>query len=230
MTLYNKLKTRVLRLSYWLAYHVAADAVYTRQPFVRYPYMNSPSEIFELTTQLLSVAAAGAVVEVGCNQGWTTCFLAEALMERGVKRDYVCIDTFTGFTPEDVEFEYRVRSKPAGLYDECFLINDPDWLKASLSRFGYANVRVEKADAKTFDYQRLGEIAFALVDLDLYRPVKLSLERIIPHIVPGGVAVVDDCNPKNERWDGAYDAYIEFCKERNIRQEILCGKLGIIRT
>ena len=76
----------------------------------------------------------------------------EALAERGVKREYVCIDTFTGFTSADVGFEYEMRGKAVGLYDDFFLINDPAWLKASISRFGYTNVTVRRADTTTFDY------------------------------------------------------------------------------
>jgi O-methyltransferase len=231
MSMKNRLKTYLLRLSYWLAYHLAAPAVYSRQPFVRYPYMFLPSEILELARQLLSVKVPGAAIEVGCHQGWTTCFLVEALMEQGVKRDYVCIDTFTGFTLEDVAAEYKSRGKAVGVYDEDFVINDPKWLKAPVKRFGYSNVSVHMADATTFDYQALGKIAFALVDLDLYRPVRESLKRIIPHMAKGGVVVVDDCDDaKDCRWDGAYQAFMEFCKERNITPEIVCRKLGIIRT
>jgi O-methyltransferase len=227
----SRLKAHLLRSFYWLAFHLAAPVVYSRQPFVKYPYMNPPSELMELTRQLLSVNSAGSVVEVGCNQGWTTCFLVEALMEQGLKRDYVCIDTFTGFTPADAEVEYKSRGKAAGTYDDNFLINHPKWLKASLQRFGYSSVSVHKADATTFNYQALGKIAFALIDLDLYRPVRESLKRIIPHIVKGGMVVVDDCNnAENGRWDGAYQAFMETCQERNMPPEIVCRKLGIIRT
>ena len=231
MPMKNRLKTRLLRLSYWLAHHLAAPAVYSRQPFVRYPYMYSPSELMELTRQLLSVKVPGAAVEVGCHQGWTTCFLVEALREQGLEREYVCIDTFTGFTPEDTAVEYKYRGKAVGTYDDDFVITDPQWLKASVKRLGYSNVSVYAADATTFDYQALGKIAFALVDLDLYRPVKESLKRIITQMARGGVIVVDDCHDaQNPRWDGAYQAFMEFCKERNITPEIVRGKLGIIRT
>jgi O-methyltransferase len=226
----SKFKTQLLRWLYWLAYYLASPAVYSRQPFVRYPYMNPPSEIMELTKQMLSVDVPGAAVEVGCHQGWTTCFLNEALAEQGVHREYVCIDTFTGFTPEDVAVEYRSRGKAVGLYDGDFAVNHPQWLKASVRRFGYSNVTVHVADATTFDYQALGEIAFALVDVDLYRPVSESLKRIVPHMAKGGVVVVDDCDPNNPFWDGAYQAFMEFCKERKITPEIVCRKLGIIRT
>ncbi len=192
--------------------------------------MHLPSQLMELARQLLSVQVPGAAVEIGCYQGWTTCFLVEALMEQGVKRDYVCIDTFKGFTQEGVNFEYKERDKPAGVYDAFFLISDPQWLKTSLKRSGYSNVTVHRADATTFDYQALGEIAFALVDVDLYRPVRESLERIIPHMAKGGVVVVDDCDAQDHRWNGAYQAYVEFCKKREIAPEIACRKLGIIRT
>jgi hypothetical protein len=121
----NRLKTYLLGLSYWLAYHLAAPAVYSRQPFVRYPYMYLPSEIMELTRQLQSVKVPGAVVEVGCHQGWTTCFLVEALIEQGVKRAYVCIDTFAAFTPEDLAVEYKRRGKAVGIYDGDFVIWSP---------------------------------------------------------------------------------------------------------
>jgi hypothetical protein len=186
----TKIKTHILRASYWLAYRLAASALYTHHPFVRYPYMSLPSELLELTKQLLSVKAPGAVVEVGCYQGWTTCFLLEALKEQDVKRDYVCIDTFNGFTPLDTRFEYEVRGKSAGLYDDFFLMSDPAWLKASLSRFGYTNVHVMKADAATFNYLGLGQIAFALIDVDLYRPVRASLEGILPNMVRGDFATL----------------------------------------
>lgn len=230
MNLKSKLKIYVFRVSYWLAYHLAAPAVYSRQPFVRYPYMYLPSQIAELAKQLLSVKVPGAALEVGCNQGWTTCFLVEAMLEQGVKRDYVCIDTFTGFTRKDVDFETIHRGKAADVYDDYFLINDPKWLTASVERFGYSNVSVHKADATSFDYQAIGKIAFALVDVDLYRPVMESLKRIIPHMAEGGVIVVDDCDERDDHWKGAYLAYIEFCNERGILPEIMCRKLGIIRT
>jgi O-methyltransferase len=227
----NRLRTSLLRLSYWLAYGLAGPAVYSRQPFVRYPYMFRPSEIMELTKQLLSIEVPGVAVEVGCNQGWTTCFLVEALAEQEVQREYVCIDTFTGFTSSDVAVEYNSRGKAAGTYDGNFVISDPRWLKASLKRSGYSNVSVYIADAKTFDYQALGKIAFALIDVDLYRPVKESLRRIFPHMAKNGIIVVDDCdNAMDSPWDGAYQAYVEFCNERNITPEIACKKLGIIRT
>jgi O-methyltransferase len=228
--LFAKFKTQILRMSYWLAYRLAPSVAYTRQPFVRYPYMYSPSEMLELANQLLSVEVSGVAVEVGCNQGWTSMFLLEAMAERGFKRNYVCIDTFEGFTPDDVGFEYAERGKPHGMYDEYFAVNHPEWLRGSLSRSGYENVSVQKADATTFNYGSLGRIAFALIDVDLYRPVRKSLERIMPYMAPGGIVLVDDCDITDERWDGAHQAYLDFCDQQRIQPEIVGKKLGLIRV
>jgi predicted O-methyltransferase YrrM len=192
--------------------------------------MYTPSEMQELAKQLLSIEAPGVAVEVGCNQGWTSLFLLEAMAERGIRRDYICIDTFEGFTKDDVSFEYAERGKPEGMYDECFTVNDPEWLRGSLSRSGHQNVSVRKADATTFNYKSLGNIAFALIDVDLYRPVRKSLELILPNMAAGGVVVVDDCDPSDERWDGAHQAYLDFCREQKIEPRFLCNKLGLIRV
>ncbi len=35
-------------------------------------------------------------------------------------------------------------------------------------------------------------IALAHIDADWYEPVRICLERITPHLVPGGVLVIDD--------------------------------------
>jgi O-methyltransferase len=49
-------------------------------------------------------------------------------------------------------------------------------------------------------------IAVAHIDCDWYEPVKLCLERIWPHLVPGGFVICDDYYD----WDGARKAVDEF--------------------
>lgn len=170
----------------------------------------------------------GAAIEIGCNQGWTTCWLVEALREAGIHRPYHCLDTFTGFLAHDVAV-VNDRGKAAGAYAEYFAVNDQRWLDASVRKFGYTNVKTHKADASNFDYGAIGPIAFALVDVDIYRPVKLSLERVLPCVAKGGVVVVDDCDPKHTLWDGACQAYVEVCRENSLPVDILGEKLGVIR-
>jgi hypothetical protein len=65
-----------------------------------------------------------------------------------------------------------------------------------------------------------------LLDVDLYIPIRDSLPKIYAAMSPGGVLIVDDCQP-NELWDGAIQAYEEFIKEKGIPQEIAFDKLGM---
>ena len=224
------LKVRYLRMLYQLALLPPfRTAVYTRQPFVRYPYMYEPSQLIALHNLLLSVQVPGAAVEIGCNQGWTTCWLVEALREAGVDRTYHCLDTFSGFLDKDVAIEVNARGKASDSFAGYFVLNDQRWLEQSLRKNGFTNVTTHQADASTFDYAALGPLAFSLVDVDIYQPVKLSLQRVLPCMIKGGLIVVDDCDPKHPLWDGAYQAYTEICQENNFPVEIQAGKLGVIR-
>jgi hypothetical protein len=47
-------------------------------------------------------------------------------------------------------------------------------------------------------------------------------------MAPGGIIVVDDCAPGGD-WDGALQAFQEFCNDTETRMEIACGKLGVFR-
>jgi hypothetical protein len=47
-------------------------------------------------------------------------------------------------------------------------------------------------------------------------------------MAPGGIVVVDDCRP-SRNFDGALQAYQEFCKQHRIEQQIVANKLGILK-
>lgn len=220
-------KRRLLKVYYRLAFRFARPTLFACQPFVRYPYMYKPRQLEELSNQLLATKCEGAVVEVGCNQGWTTCYLVEAMREAGVQRSYICIDTFSGFLKSDMDFEREKRGKDE-TYEAEFVVNDKKWLDTSMQRAGYTNVSSFQTDASCFDYTSLGPIAFCLLDVDLYLPIKRSLPAIYSCLAKGGVIVVDDCED-NCKWDGAFQAYSEFCQERGMERNVVFRKLGIIR-
>ena len=221
------LKGHIIKLLYSLSFKFFRFAIYSRQPFPRYPYMFKPKQLQTLANLLLSTNCKGSIVEVGCDQGWTTCYLAEAMKEAEMDRPYICIDTFSGFLKADYEFEYTKRNKEAQNYEGYFKINDKKWVDYSIQRAGYHNIRTSKADASTFNYETIAPIAFCLLDIDLYIPVKRALPKIFKHMSTEGIIVVDDCE-QDGIWDGAYQAYIEFCNEIGIEQKIVCGQLGII--
>ena len=71
-------------------------------------------------------------------------------------------------------------------------------------------------------------IKLVFLDVDLYLPTIKALRRIFSLLEEDGVIIVDDVM-ENNTWDGAYQAYMEFCKELNITPEIIGNKSGIIR-
>jgi len=211
--------------------HVVFTTSLHRFFFNVYSFMYSPAELCFLAHSLADLHdVPGTVVEAGCAYGATTVWLAKSMAERGISRDYYAIDTFCGFTEEQIAYERQHRAKPeatAQMIRATFCDNRQDWFDKMMRLHG-VTVQSIQGDVERFDFQPLGPIAFCLVDVDLYLPIKAALPRIYDAMSPGGLIVVDDCWP-DEKWDGAFQAYLEFTDSRRIRPEIVERKLGLIR-
>lgn len=200
-----------------------------RQTFFNvYPYMFTPNQLMFLAETYRSARdIPGCCLEVGCAYGATTVFLKKLMAEEGVQKDYIAMDTFSGFVPEQADFEIKSRRKRPGLKKE-FSLNKREWFEVSLRMAGAGDVRALIADAAKFDYASLGPIAFCLLDVDLYIPTREALPKIYKQLSPGGVMIIDDCKPGGD-WDGALQAYQEYCADRKIPVDIHCDKLGVLR-
>jgi predicted O-methyltransferase YrrM len=64
--------------------------------------------------------------------------------------------------------------------------------------------------------------------VDLYQPTKKTLPKIFDQLVDGGVILLDDV-AEGGAYDGANQAYIEFCADRNLPTETFGNKGGAIR-
>lgn len=198
----------------------------------------SPRQLCFLTDCLDNIRHVdGAIVEIGCAQGLTTTFLYEYMLESGYKKDYVCIDTFSGFTAEDIEVEVNARDKTKFGYAKIFKDNNSKWFKEALGRRYINDVQVIEADISQLSESDLPEkIAFCLVDVDLYRPVVSALAKVYPKLGVGGIIVVDDCWYRPNRfvpevvdaYDGAMQAYREFLAEHQLPEKLVEDKLGFI--
>jgi hypothetical protein len=62
----------------------------------------------------------------------------------------------------------------------------------------------------------------------LYLPTKKSLPKLFDALISGGAIVCDDVL-NNNVYDGAYQAYMEFCEERGFKPEFIGNKGGVIR-
>lgn len=183
-----------------------------------------------------TASVGGAVLEVGCAYGVTTTFLYEYLRDSDIRKDYICIDTFSGFTEADISYERDKRGKKYN-YEGGFR-NNVEWFKESLARRAIKDVRIIQADISEVDATALPRISFCLLDVDLYRPVTAGLNKVFPLLSSGGIIVVDDCWATKEhpfhpslpdKVDGALDAYREFLARNDLPEEIVEGKLGVIR-
>jgi hypothetical protein len=201
-----------------------------RALLARYEQAFVPDQLWALCAAAGSVRELkGAYVEVGCARGAFTVYLNRHLIGFGPAPpdyDYICIDTFSGFTHEDITCE---RQRGAMFTFDDFDFNSKRLFEETMRWNNLEDVvRVVRADASTYDYGQLPLVAFALVDVDLYRPVSDALRGVWARLLPGGTVVVDDCDPENPKWNGAHAAYVDFCHEKGIEPDIRLGKLGFI--
>jgi SAM-dependent methyltransferase len=196
-----------------------------------YDFMYSPSELCYLTRCLSQVdGVPGSVVEAGCAYGATTVWLNQYMDEQQIDRSYYALDTFAGFVAEQVLYERERRDKSAAVEQtirSTFSDNRQDWFDKTMAMHGITRVRSVCCDVSRFDFATTAPIAFCLLDVDLYLPIQAALPRIYDALSPGGLLVVDDCWP-NEKWDGALQAYLEFCQQHDLEPQIVGRKLGVI--
>lgn len=175
-----------------------------------------------------SRVALGCIAEIGVAQGQTTLFLNKYMDAAQIEKPYFSVDTFEGFTEKDIHIEVSQRSKRTSFYTG-YNMNKQKWYDGTMRMNSISRVKSIKADINTFDLQSLGPLSFAILDVDLYRPMKKGLCDLVPILSPGGVLIVDDCDPTNERWDGASQAYREYTEENGLPFDVQHQKLGVIR-
>lgn len=201
---------------------------YTNLAAPRYHYNLDPIQLTTLINEFERLKdVQGAIVEIGVARGMTTNFLATHIVQSGLEKSltYYALDTFESFLEKDIDYEVNSRSKIRAEF-KGFKYNDFEVWKKNFREFPF--VKAVKVDCAEFDYAAAAPIKLSLLDVDLYLPTAATLPKLYDATVPGGVILVDDVK-KNNRYDGAYQAYVEFCKERGITEEVIGEKCGIIR-
>jgi O-methyltransferase len=207
-----------------LLQRIALSTPFARWLWPPYRYMFTPSQLAFLGRKL-ETAPIGTALEIGCANGDTTVWLSLWMEAVGVSRRYVAIDTFTGFRDEDIAVEAE-RGRDPRRYMNSFRGPTRKRFEHAMSVNGIDRVEVVTADSTRLDYAQFAPIAFALVDVDLYRPVRLTLDRLYPLLIEGGTIVVDDC--ASGPFEGALEAYRDFCREQDLPLRVEHGKLGLI--
>jgi O-methyltransferase len=192
-----------------------------------YDYMFSPNQLIFLAQCLAETRdVPGCCAEIGCAYGRTTAFLRKFMNENEIHKGYYAIDTFAGFVPEHLDYEAEQRNKDRTI-DQWFVNNKKKWFDHSLKISNVDSVVSIESDAAKFDFDSIGPIAFALLDVDLYLPMIDILPKLYRNLSSGGMILVDDCMP-HAHWDGALVAYEEFVAKNGIERKIMLNKIGII--
>lgn len=198
----------------------------------RYEYMFTPAQLGFLCSCLDETRGVpGDVVEIGCARGSTTVFLNKHLDELEASCRYVALDTFTGFLAGDIAYEVtrRGKSQHEEEYARAFTGTSIELYRYTMRLNGVSRVHAVKGGVSDVDLVSLApRVAMALIDVDLYRPVRASIGKIYPLLQPGGIMIVDDCTTGGP-WDGALQAYREFVTERDLPEVVVHQKLGVIK-
>lgn len=170
----------------------------------------------------------GAVVEIGCNLCGTSALGAEMLRKLKSSRTYYAIDTFGGFVKEQFEFDKQFNSRLGKEY--AFSSNSIGLARKILKLHNASEVKLIQSDIVKFDINQLSEnISMALLDVDLYQPIKSALQKIYPRLETDGIILVDDCgnSDKDNSWKAGL-ALKEFAEEQGIQFRMEFG-MGIIQ-
>jgi hypothetical protein len=144
----------------------------------------------KLLQQTLPVINQGNVAECGCWRGLSSFQIAHILKKMNFQQRFFIFDSFEGLS----EFH-----KEDG--NQALTIKEEDRRK----EFAYPLDQV-KDNLKEFDFidykkgwipDRYGEVSdmkftFVHIDVDLYQPIRDSLDFFYPRLVPGGIIVLDD--------------------------------------
>jgi hypothetical protein len=200
---------------------------YTNLGVPTYRYNIEPMQLAALINEIERLKdVKGNIVEIGVERGLTTRFLCQHIVNQKLESTLTlyAVDTFDSFTPQDLEYEVQKRGK---LLPElkAFGYNDFEVWKKNFIQFTF--VKAIQSDCSIVDYAKIGPIKLAFLDVDLYLPTKKTLIKLYDALVDGGAILVDDVLADN-KYDGAYQAYMEFCEEYKITPHVIGNKCGLI--
>lgn len=169
---------------------------------------------FHVLAQLVEQAARehpeAEAAECGCWKGHSTLFTATLLTRNGFQGGFHVFDSFEGglsefrdedkgvFTPQNEVEEAQRRQFFMSHYDEVRgVLKDFDFVKFYK---GWIPERFAEVEDSRF--------GFVNIDVDLYAPIKDSLEFFYPRLVEGGVIYLDDY--ATTAFPGARKAVDEF--------------------
>lgn len=200
---------------------------YTSLGAPRFPYNLEPVQLAALVNEIERLKdVKGDIVEIGVARGMTSKFLCEHIRRQNLEDTliYYAIDTFSSFVEEDLAFEEKIRGK-SRFSMRAFEYNDYNVWQKNFSSYHF--LKAIQSDCSIFNYDSIAPLKLSFLDVDLYLPTQKTLPKLYAATVSGGAILVDDVMDNNV-FDGAYQAYMEFCEERGIEPRVIGNKCGVI--
>lgn len=185
---------------------------------------NRMARIVNTLKQIEKNGVAGDVMEAGCALGGSAIVMAQTKSSGRALKIY---DVF-GMIPapsendgEDVHQRYEVIKSGGskGIDGDQYYGYEDDLITKVKDGFTRLGVDIETENVHLIkglvqDTMKVeGPVALAHIDVDWYDPVMVCLERIVPHLSPGGAIIIDDYSD----WSGcreATDAYFADKKDQ----------------
>lgn len=194
-------------------------------------------DLYDQVTRLERENAEGILIEAGCALGGSAIVIAAAKAEQ---RPLYIYDVFGMIPPpsendgEDVHVRYeKIRSgQSKGIGGEKYYGYEEDLFGTVTENFRKHGLPIEQHNVHlvqglfqdTMDVQE--KVALAHVDGDWYESVMTCLERIEPHLIPGGVLVIDDYH----HWSGCRTAVDEYFSDKKDQFDFVDkSRLHIVR-
>ena len=151
----------------------------------------------------------GCVVECGVWRGGMIAGMAEVL---GADRRYFLFDSFEGLPQAREEIEgaaavaWQSDTKSPNYLNNCTATKEE--AAAAMKLSGAASFSLIKGwfNETLPPFVPPSEIAVLRLDGDWYESTRTCLEKLYPHVAPGGVVIIDDYY----NWDGCAHAVNEF--------------------
>lgn len=194
-------------------------------------------DLYERIKSVERSGSAGLFIEAGCALGGSAIVIASAKSQR---RPFYVFDLF-GMIPApseedgaDVRRRYMEikNGRSAGIDGKPYYGYEKNLFDKVTENFRRHGVAVEQNNVHLVrglfqDTLRIDEpVAFAHIDGDWYESVLTCLQRIEPHMVKGGMLVIDDY----DAWSGCRKAVDEYFEDKKDRYEFVRkSRLHILR-
>lgn len=164
--------------------------------------------LMQLLNNIIPDINKGNIAECGCFRGLSSYQIAHHAVKNGFKNRFVIFDSFEGlseFKGEDLGSASKEKKEWLRKALACSL----DIVQDNLKEFKFIDYK-KGWIPKRFNEASDMKFIFVHIDVDLYQPIKDSLEFFYPRTLPGGIIAFDDYGCMT--FPGAKQAVDEFMK------------------